>query len=231
MFKRISLLVGLLLCGVTTVAHAAPEILTIRTTEFGDSTRFTIQWSEVPGETTYDVLTYSTPRNFYIEQYRVVTGTRWTITVPRASLSDGMIIRAQVRESRPTTYAAITYRKIPRLPFEFSTEVSLVGDSLLVSATACSVSLPSIGCRLSIAGTIGGTPLTFSPISDLGPGQTLDIVRPIVCASSAPISVTVASRGFNIDGQLSGAVTATGTTTCPSAPPPPSGDFTVTIIP
>jgi predicted peptidase len=106
------LLLALMLC--LPVAAQAQQPIKIRTTEVADSTRYTITWTAVAGATTYDVLTFSNPRNLYLEQLRVVTGTTWTITAPRAAVADSTRFYVNVRQSNPTKYAAITYRTPPQ---------------------------------------------------------------------------------------------------------------------
>lgn len=103
------LLLALLLLVAPAVASAQSPIR-VRTLEIGDSTRYTITWAAVSGASTYDVLTFSNPRNLFLEQLRVVTGTSWTITVPRAAIADSTRFYVNVRKSDPTTYGAITYR-------------------------------------------------------------------------------------------------------------------------
>jgi hypothetical protein len=231
MFKKFLLAVALL-CGSTSVAQAAPAVVTIRVLEIGDSTRFTFNWSAVQGQTTYDVLTYSEPRNFYVEQFRVVTGTSWSVTVPRAALRDNMLIQADVRESAPTKYSAITYRKNPKAPVAFPMTITVVNDSIRITAATCSgLSAPTLGCRIAISGTVGTTPIVFPAVPDQALGQTLNLRVAVTCTSQAPIGVTIASRGFNADGVLSAPTAATGTATCPAGLPGQPGTFTVTVTP
>ena len=105
------LFLALLMC-FPVIAHAQQPIR-VRTTEIADSTLYTITWEAVGGATTYDVLTFSNPRNLYLEQLRVVTGTRWLIKVARASVADSTRFYVNVRVSNPTKYGAITYRLPP----------------------------------------------------------------------------------------------------------------------
>ena len=102
------LLLALLLC--LPIAASAQQPIRVRITEIGDSTRYSISWIAVPQSTTYDILTFSNPRNLFLEQFRVVTGTSWTIMAPRAGVLDSTRFYVSVRVSNPTTYASITYR-------------------------------------------------------------------------------------------------------------------------
>ena len=90
--------------------NLTPTSISIKKTELTDSTKFTISWSSVPNYTSYDVITYSNPRRFELEQIRVVTGTSWIITVPRTSLKSGLKFYVSVRVSMsPPKYGSITY--------------------------------------------------------------------------------------------------------------------------
>jgi hypothetical protein len=95
--------------------YPAPPSLTIAVTEKTDgTTQFRFSWQTVPGYSTYDLLTFSRPRIFELEQLRAVTGTSWTITVPRSALTDSMFIYGSVRVSPASPrYASIVHRLPP----------------------------------------------------------------------------------------------------------------------
>lgn len=105
------LCLGALASPMAAQTPAKPTIVAVTATEVGDSTRIRISWPAVQGRTTYDVITHSVPRSALLEQVRVVTGTSWTISVPRSIMQDNMLVVANVRASSPTNYAAITYRR------------------------------------------------------------------------------------------------------------------------
>jgi len=111
MMYKLGLLIGLLL-PATAVAQK-PVSVRIATTDMVDSVRFTVSWPKLTTATTtyntYDVLTFSNPRLFETEQLRIVTGTSWSLTVPKSKLSNGLVFYASVRTSSTPTYGAITY--------------------------------------------------------------------------------------------------------------------------
>lgn len=96
------------------VPNPMPSSVSVKVTELTDSTRFKISWTAVNGYPSYDVLTFSNPRKFELEQLRLVTGTSWTITVPRNVIPDGTKFYVSVRVSMSSPkYAAITYHAPP----------------------------------------------------------------------------------------------------------------------
>jgi len=111
MLYKLGLLISLLL-PVSAVAQK-PVSVRITTTDMVDSVRFTVSWPKLVTVTTtyntYDVLTFSNPRLIETEQLRVVTGTSWSLTVPKNKLSAGLKFYASVRVSSTPTYGAITY--------------------------------------------------------------------------------------------------------------------------
>jgi hypothetical protein len=126
--RKFLLILGLMLLAASVMAQTpAPSSTIIRVTELVDSTRLRISWTPVPGYSSYDVNTFSSPRKFELEQVRLVTGTSWTITVPRSAMMDGTKFYASVRASMSTPkYASITYD----MPPVQITSLSVKPDSL-----------------------------------------------------------------------------------------------------
>lgn len=114
-------------------------------------------------------------------------------------------------------------------PAAFGVPMEVRGDTARVSFEACAITAPSVGCRVTPTGAVGGTAITFPTIADLAPGQSTTLSVNITCTDRAPVSITIASRGFNADGVLSTATSATGTATCPAGSPTQPQPFTVTI--
>ncbi len=116
MTKLFALFVLLLVAPLSAQAPIA-----IRTTEIGDSTRFTITWAAVPLARHYNVSVFSNPRRFDTEMVRnVLSGTpTWTITALRSNLVDELKLYVNIvtftnnGSFLPVNYAAITYR-LPR---------------------------------------------------------------------------------------------------------------------
>jgi hypothetical protein len=103
----------LLLFAPIVVSAQIPSDINIRTIEAPDTTTFTISWTQVPGYSTYDLIVFSNPRQFVLEQFRVVTGTSWSIKVPRSQLRDSTLLYASVRVAMSPRYGSITYRMPP----------------------------------------------------------------------------------------------------------------------
>lgn len=108
--------VALALCLLLTpsiVVGQRPTSVRITTTSTTDTVKITISWPKLVTVTgtynTYDVLTFSNPRLFETEQLRVVTGTSWTLAIPKNKMVDGLKFYASVRASSTPTYGAITY--------------------------------------------------------------------------------------------------------------------------
>jgi len=111
-------LATMMFCFVGMVSAQTP--ITIRVTELADSTRFTTNWTAVPGAAFYQYASFSNPRMFDTEMS--VTGSpTWTFTVLRANLRDSMPIYVNITAVTtagtlmPVRYAAITYR-LPKPP-------------------------------------------------------------------------------------------------------------------
>lgn len=112
--KRNSFILGLLLAFAPIIANAQiPSSVSIRTIQTTDTTTFTISWTPVPNYSTYDLIVFSNPRQFVLEQFRVVTGNTWSIKVPRSQLQDSTLLYASVRVAMSPKYASITYRTPP----------------------------------------------------------------------------------------------------------------------
>lgn len=92
------------------VSAQVPSKININTTQSPETTTFTITWTKVPGYSTYDLIVFSNPRQFVLEQFRVVTGNSWSIKVPRTQLQDSTLIYASVRVAMSPKYGSITYR-------------------------------------------------------------------------------------------------------------------------
>lgn len=129
--------------------------------------------------------------------------------------------------------ASVACRPTPALaspPRAFAAPVEVSVDTARVTFAACNVPAPTVGCRVTIAGTIAGNAIAFPAVADLTPGQTKTVSVAVSCASVAQaISVTVSSRGVNGAGDPSAETTATGTATLPACAPGQPGAFTVTI--
>lgn len=95
------------------ISAQVPSSISIKTTELTDTTMFTISWSRVTGYSTYDLIVFSNPRQFELEQFRVVTGNTWSIKVPRSRLQDRTLLYASVRVAMSPRYGSITYRIPP----------------------------------------------------------------------------------------------------------------------
>jgi hypothetical protein len=115
MLYRIFLAMCLFLAPSAIVAQR-PTTVRITTTDMIDSVKITVSWPKLITVTgtynTYDVLTFSSPRLFETEQFRVVTGTSWTLMVPKTKLVAGTKFYASVRVSSLPTYGAITYAPV-----------------------------------------------------------------------------------------------------------------------
>lgn len=115
-------------------------------------------------------------------------------------------------------------------PRAFAAPMELSADTARVTFAACNVSAPTVGCRVTLSGTIAGNAITFPAVADLTPGQTKTVAVAVSCSTvSQAISVTVSSRGLNGDGDPSPPTTATGSATLPACAPGQPGAFTVTI--
>lgn len=110
--------VALALCLLLTpsiVVGQRPTSVRITTTSTTDTVKITVSWPKLVTTSgtynTYDVLTFSNPRLFETEQLRVVTGTSWTLAIPKNKMVDGLKFYASVRVSTTPTYGAITYTR------------------------------------------------------------------------------------------------------------------------
>lgn len=107
-----------------------------------------------------------------------------------------------------------------------------VADTLRITAPACQVvGAPTVGCAVALTGTVGAAQIVFPAQPNLAPGQTLTVSVNVTCTDRAPISVSIASRGFNSNTppDFSAVTIGTGTATCPAGLPGQPGSFTVTI--
>ena len=117
-----------------------------------------------------------------------------------------------------------------KAPDAFGVTTAVAGDTVRVSAAACQVTgTATVACRVVLSGAVGTTPIVFPAVSDLLPGQSVNVSAAIICTDRAPIGVTVASRGVNADGVLSIATASTGIAACPAGLPGVPGTFTVTV--
>ena len=120
-----------------------------------------------------------------------------------------------------------------KAPDAFAPALAVVAaDTIRVTANACVVSgAPTVGCAVALTGTVGTTAITFPAQPNLLPGQTLTVAVQITCTDRAPISVSVASRGFNSNTppDYSAATIGTGTATCPAGLPGQPGAITVNV--
>ena len=114
--RKFLLLALLAFAPIALPAQQIPATIAIKTTQTATNLTFTITWSTVAGQPTFDVLTFSNPRMFATEELRVVTGQTWSVTVPRAGLPDSLQFYASVRASNTPRYGAITYRNVPAAP-------------------------------------------------------------------------------------------------------------------
>ena len=114
--KKLFLLALLAFAPMTLHAQQIPATIAIKTSQTATNLTFTITWSAVTGQPTFDVLTFSNPRMFATEELRVVTGQSWTVTMARAGLPDSFQFYASVRTSAAPRYGAITYRNVPAAP-------------------------------------------------------------------------------------------------------------------
>jgi len=116
------MLVGSLLCAPMAVQAQSP--ITIKVTEIGDSTKFTITWKAVTNNLYYEFGSFSNPRVFDLEMIRTITGTpTWTITALRANLKDSLpfyvtiktavTLQGNIAGFLPAARASITYRLPP----------------------------------------------------------------------------------------------------------------------
>lgn len=128
MKRMIVALMLLSMLWATPVIAQSPTSVIIRVTELVDTTQIRISWSAVPGATTYDVITFSNPRQFELEQFRVVTGLSWTIRVPSIQMMDSTRFYASVRVSTSPKYASITYRT-PLPPQNIISAITALPDS------------------------------------------------------------------------------------------------------
>lgn len=93
-----------------------PTSVRITTVDMVDSVKITVSWPKLTNYNTYDVLTFSNPRLFETEQLRIVTGTSWSLFIPKSKLVDGLKFYASVRASSTPTYGSITYTPVVTPP-------------------------------------------------------------------------------------------------------------------
>ena len=125
--------------------------------------------------------------------------------------------------------AACTPSPAVASPRPFGAPLEIVADTVRLTFAPCDADEPTVACRVTVAGTVGQTPIVFPAVADVAVGGTAVVTATFACTALQTISVTATSRGVNRSGQVSDPQTATATTACPDGAPNVPRSFTIQI--
>ena len=115
-------------------------------------------------------------------------------------------------------------------PAPFGIRLEAVADTVKFPIAPCTVSGSAVGCKVTLAGTVGQTPIAFGAIPNFAPGETRVITATITCTANAVVTVTGASQAVNASGVLGPVTNATpGVFTCADPIPGAPGAWTIIL--
>lgn len=115
-------------------------------------------------------------------------------------------------------------------PAPYGARLEAVGDTIKITLAPCAVAGSAVGCRVTLAGTVGQTPINFGAIPDFAPGESRVIAKSITCTANAVISITGASQAVNASGVPGPVTNATpGVLTCADPVPGAPGAWTIIL--
>lgn len=194
LFRNLAIWASLLFMPVVLNAQI-PTSINIRTIAVNDSTtNFTFSWPLITGYPTYDLITFSNPRMFELEQFRVVTGNSWTISVPNNKLVDSLLVYGSVRVSMRPRYGAITYRP-PTTPVDTITpppvtkpwSIQLVSQEVLADTMRVVVTVKVT--RVSDGTPVTGITTRWTSVSGGGFGEAMNPTGTRVTNSSGNAAI------------------------------------------
>lgn len=115
-------------------------------------------------------------------------------------------------------------------PAPFGATLSVAADTVKVTIAPCAVSGSAVGCKVTLAGTVGTTAIPFASIPNFAPGETRVITATITCTANAVVTITGSSQAVNASGVLGPVTNATpGVFTCADPVPGAPGAWTIIL--